>query len=398
MSTVLDFLLGATSFIFVLSIVVFVHEFGHFQVARWLGVKIDAFSIGFGKELAAWNDKQGVRWRIGMLPLGGYVKFTGDKDASSFPDDIHEDAEDLNITDKKGLFHFMPVWVRSAVTLAGPMFNFIFSILVFTILYASLGETIRKPVIGTVMEGGAAQKAGLLAGDEFIKIDNDFVENASDVQRLIVTSGGEKLNVIVRRAGVEVPISVTPNVTERETPFGDKEKQGFLGINFSVDRGVLSEKKYNIFNAFTKSVNKVYEVISMQVKFIGALLRGAMSPGHLSGPLGIGQSAELVAKSSLNSAGPDASFIDKVGSLGIGLIELSSILSIAIGFMNLLPLPILDGGHLVFQAIEALRGRPVSHNIQAASYKVGFACLMFLFVFATIQDLDRFGLFKMFGH
>lgn len=391
MDHILDFLLGAFSFVIVLSIVVFVHEFGHFQVARWLGVKIDAFSIGFGKELLAWNDKQGVRWRIGLLPLGGYVKFTGDKDGSSFPDDIHDNIED------NGNFHKKPVWVRALVAAAGPFFNFVFSILIFAIFFLAFGEMIQKPVVYSVLPNSAAQSAGIKAGDEFISINNRPLESAQDLQRIILTAGNEKLNFEIKRQNERLNISITPQVVERETPFGDMEKQGAIGIQLGGNREDVVEKKYNLVSASVRAVEKCYEIISMQIKFITALLRGAMSPGHLSGPLGIGQSAELVAKNSIDSAGLDATLWEKTYSLALGLIQLSSILSIAIGFMNLLPLPILDGGHIVFYAIEAVRGKPVPISIQNASYKIGFAALMMLFVFATIQDLDRAGLFKIFN-
>lgn len=391
MSHILDFLLGAFSFVIVLSIVVFVHEFGHFQVARWLGVKIDAFSIGFGKEILAWNDKQGVRWRIGLLPLGGYVKFTGDKDGSSFPDDIHDNIEE------SGNFHKKPVWVRALVAAAGPFFNFVFSIVIFAIFFTAFGEMLQKPVVYSVLPNSAAQTAGLKAGDEFISINKRPVESAQDLQRIILTAGGEKLDFEIKRDNERLNISIIPQVVERETPFGDMEKQGAIGIQLGGNREDVIEKKYNPITASVRAVEKCYEIISMQIKFITALLRGAMSPGHLSGPLGIGQSAELVAKNSIDSAGVDATLWEKTYSLALGLIQLSSILSIAIGFMNLLPLPILDGGHIVFYAIEAVRGKPVPMSIQNASYKIGFACLMMLFVFATIQDLDRAGLFKFFN-
>lgn len=391
MSHILDFLLGAFSFVIVLSIVVFVHEFGHFQVARWLGVKIDAFSIGFGKELLAWNDKQGVRWRIGLLPLGGYVKFTGDKDGTSFPDDIHDQIDD------DGNFHKKPVWVRALVAAAGPFFNFAFSIIIFAIFFTAFGEILQKPVVSAVMPNTAAQAAGLKSGDEFLEVNNKPIESAQDLQRIILTAGGEKLNFTIKRDNERIFIPIIPQIVERETPFGDKETQGAIGIQLGGDRDDIIEKKYNPISATVRAGEKCYEIISMQINFISALLRGAMSPGHLSGPLGIGQSAGLVAKNSIDSAGLDASFWEKTYSFTLGLIQLSSILSIAIGFMNLLPLPILDGGHIVFYAIEAVRGKPVPMFIQNASYKIGFAALMMLFVFATIQDLDRAGLFRVFN-
>ena len=392
-NAVINFLLSAASFVVVLSAVVFVHEFGHFQVAKWLGVKIDQFSLGFGPKIMGWKDKDNVEWRIGAYPLGGYVKFAGDKDGSSFPEESYAEAEKEEAR-KSGHFHYMPVWVRAAVAAAGPVSNFLFSIAVFAILLLSFGEIVQKPVIEAVNANSAAMKAGLVKGDKILAINGEKLDSVQDLQRNILTSGGEKLKLEIERNNQRNFLDVTPDIVERETPFGDKETQGALGVALSNNPEYFSNVRYNPIAAVGKATEKTGQIITTQVKFIGALVRGAMSPGHLSGPLGIGQSAGMVAKNSIRSAGSDASVIVKIESLALGLVQLACVLSVAIGFMNLLPLPILDGGHLVFYAFEALRGKPVPQSVQIVSYKVGFACLMMLFVFATFQDIERTGILK----
>ncbi len=387
MDGIFNFLLGVSSFVIVLSIVVFVHEFGHFQVAKWLGVKIDAFSIGFGKELLAWTDKTGVRWRIGALPLGGYVKFTGDKDASSFPDDIHDGAT------KEGNFHLKPVWVRAAVAFAGPFFNFLFSVIVFAIFFLAFGESVQKPIVREVMPNSAAMAAGVRVGDEFLSIDGSKLKSSDDMSARVATSGGQKLDFAIKRGEQTVNLLIVPQVVKRQTPFGDTQSHGVIGVYLGGSKADMIYLRYNPITALGRGAQKCGEIITMQWNFIGALLRGAMSAGYVSGPLGIGQTAGMIAKSSIDGAGENAGFLAKTYSVSLALIQLASVLSIAIGFMNLLPLPILDGGHLVFYAIEAIRGKPVPEKIQAASFRIGFAALMMLFVFATIQDLARLGVF-----
>lgn len=377
------------AFVAVLSVVVFVHEFGHYQVARWCRVKVDSFSMGFGPELFAWTARDGVRWRIGALPLGGYVKFAGDKDASSLTGSV--DGPEARA---EGLFHAQSVGVRSAVTLAGPMANFIFAIAVFAVFFTAFGETFQRPVVVEVSAASAAERAGLRAGDEVVSVDGARIESVQDLQRLVITAGGQPLDLGVLRDGARVDLTATPDVVQRETPFGDMESQGALGISLGGGQETVTRKRYNPLEATGRAVEKTGEILSMQVKFIAALVRGAMSPGHLSGPLGIGQISGAVAEQSAEAAGPQASPAAVAGAVALGLVELAAVLSIAIGFINLMPIPILDGGHLVFYAAEALRGRPVPVAVQEFSYKAGLVAVLSLFVFATVQDLDRIGLFN----
>jgi regulator of sigma E protease len=384
------FLIGLMSLILVLGVVVFVHELGHFQVGRWFNVKVDVFSMGFGKEVFGWTSKTGTRWRLSALPLGGYVKFAGDADEASQPDFNVAPADKSS-----GLLHAQPVGVRAAVAAAGPFANFIFAVLVFAVLFGSYGETVDKPIITRTVAGGAAEAAGLKGGDEVVRIDGKKIDNYSALQIAIMVSGGKELSVDVKRDGAIIPFKVTPKIVEKETPFGDMEKQGLLGIETVTSKENTEFRRYNPIQSVGRACEKTWSIITMQVKFIGALLRGGMSAGHLNGPLGIGQIAGKVAENGVEGAGPNATPIKVAESVTVSLIQLMAVLSVSIGFMNLLPLPVLDGGHLVFYAAEALRGKPVPEKVQAMSFRIGLVCLLSLFVFATFQDLDRAGLFNM---
>jgi regulator of sigma E protease len=385
-----SFLIGLVSLVVVMGVVVFVHELGHFQVGRWFNVKVDTFSLGFGPEVFGRTSKTGTRWRVSAFPLGGYVKFAGDADESSRPDFNAPPADKSS-----GFLHAQSVGVRSAVTVAGPVANFIFAIIVFALLFGIYGETIDKPIITRTVAGGAAAQAGVLAGDVVVKIDGAKIHDYRALQTAIMVSGGKELAIIVDRKGAIVPIKVTPRVVERETPFGDKESQGLLGIETEFTKENSEFRRYNPIQALGRATDRTWSILTTQVKFIAALLRGGMSAGHLSGPLGIGQIAGKVTQNSIDGAGPDASATKIAESVAAGLIQLMAVLSISIGFMNLLPLPVLDGGHLVFYAAEALRGKPVPEKIQAISFRIGLACILSLFVFATFQDVDRSGLFNM---
>jgi regulator of sigma E protease len=385
-----SFLVGVASFVLVLSVVVFVHELGHFQVARWFKVKVDSFSIGFGPEIFAHTSKAGIRWRLSVLPLGGYVKFTGDKDEASTPDFSAPPADKSS-----GLLHAQPVGIRAAVVAAGPAANFLFAIAIFAVFFGILGETIQKPLITGVQPGGAAAIAGMRAGDEVIRIDGTNIKDFRALQGAIMVSGGKEIQVTVKRGLESINLVATPKIVERETPFGDKETQGLLGIETKFTKESTVYVRYNPIEAVGRAGEQTWSIVATQVKFVTALIRGGMSAGHLSGPLGIGQIAGKVTQNSVEGAGPDASALKVAESVSVGLIQLMAVLSISIGFMNLLPLPVLDGGHLVFYAAEAIRGKPVPEKVQAISFRIGLACILSLFVFATLQDLDRAGLFNL---
>jgi regulator of sigma E protease len=385
-----DIAISVASFVAVLSIVVFVHEFGHFQVARWFKVKVDSFSIGFGPEILARTSKAGIRWRLSALPLGGYVKFTGDKDEASTPDFNAPPADASS-----GLLHAQPVGVRAAVVAAGPAANFVFAIIVYWIMFGALGETIQRPIISKVDPAGAAAAAGLLAGDEITAINGQKIISFLQIQSKVVVAAKQPLDIEIKRGTQTLTLVATPKAVERKTPFGDMETQGALGIEATASRDTVKQISYGPIEAGGRAVEQTVSVVNTQINFIGALLRGGMSAGHLSGPLGIGQIAGKVTENSIEGAGPNATAGEVAQSVFLGLVKLMAVLSISIGFMNLLPLPVLDGGHLVFYAAEAVRGKPVPEKVQAIGFRVGLACILSLFVFATFQDLDRVGLFNL---
>lgn len=392
METLQSILVAVVAFITVLSVVVFVHEFGHYQVARWCKVRIEAFSIGFGKELIAWTSRRtGVRWRISALPFGGYVKFEGDADAASTPDPNRERGGP-----DSGLIHDKPVWVRAAVTVAGPVYNFIFAILVFAAVFLVWGEGYMRPVVDQVNPGGAAARAGIVVGDEIVRVDGQRTRSDNDVRRIVMTSGGKPIEVVVQRAGQTVSYTVTPDVVARPTPFGDQETQGVLNVMLGGSTAEnLVRIDYNPATALVRATERTWEIIDTQVRFIGALISGGMSAGHLSGPLGIGQTAGMVAESSAEAVGAEASFAERAESVAFGLIQLTAVLSIAIGFINLMPVPMLDGGHLVMYAIEAVRGKPLPDQVQIYAMRVGMFAVLALFLFATFQDIERLGLGRL---
>jgi regulator of sigma E protease len=385
-------LISVATFVVVLSIVVFVHELGHYQVARWCGVKVDSFSIGFGPELIGWTNKHNERWKICALPLGGYVMFAGDTNAASSPQGTSTRS---GVNKATGFLNDQSVWVRMAVTAAGPVFNFIFAIGVFALLFSILGHQYQRPIVGTLLPNGAAMAGGLQVGDEIVSIDGAAMQSSDDVRQMIAVSGAKLVTITIKRNDETLNLPVTPQVADRETPFGDMEKQGLLGITFSPDPSTIVEERYNPIEAVGRGIQRTGQIIDMQVDFIAALLRGGVSPGHMSGPLGIGQISGKIAQNSADSVGPDASAGKVAQAVVLGLVQLAAVLSIAIGFMNLMPLPMLDGGHLMFYVYEAVRGKPLPDVVRENSMKVGVACLLMLFVFVTFQDIDRLGLFRM---
>jgi regulator of sigma E protease len=376
------------AFVAVLSVVIFVHELGHYQVARFFKVKVDSFSLGMGKEVLGWTSKKtGVRWKLSMLPIGGYVMFTGDADESSRPDPNRVKGDPST-----GLLHDQSVGVRAAVAAAGPAYNFVFAIAVFAVFLFSFGESYFKPVVGTVMQGSPAEQAGLEVGDEFVRFDGVHILSEQDVRRLVMTSANLTVPVEVRRDGQLLELTPTPGYVQRETEFGDKEWQGQLGFTFN---GEIGRIEHNPLSAIGRGAERTWQIIDMQVRFIGALVRGAMSPGHLSGPVGIGQISGKVAENGAASAGDNANLAQRAWGVMLALVELTAVLSIAIGFMNLLPLPVLDGGRLVFCGLEAIMRRPVPDVIQAWAMRGSIVLLLGLFAFVTLQDIDRTGLFRM---
>lgn len=379
MDVLQNILIYAGAFVVVLSVVVFVHEFGHFQVARWRKVAIDTFSIGFGKTLVGWRDRQGVQWKIGALPLGGYVKFTDDADAmSTGPREKIEDPAVLAEARKKGLFHAQPLTTRSLVVAAGPITNFIFAILAFALLAFIVG---RDPAtIDQVEPGSPAEAAGLRAGDVIVAINGEPIDEFQDLQRIVSTSPGVQLDIVARRGDSEVPMQLTPRARE------DNPQAGAIGVGHTSTFD--NRTRINPLEAFGAGASNTWQIIAQTGSYIGGVFTGRESGDQIAGPLGIINVSGQVAASALDA--PEATLIQKLQLLALSLLNLAAVLSVAVGIVNLLPIPILDGGHLLFYAIEGLRGgRPLPPAAQEWAYRAGFAVMASLFLFATWNDITR---------
>lgn len=362
--TVLGYLLP---FLFVLTIVVFVHELGHFLVARWCGVAIKTFSIGFGPEIVGFNDRHGTRWRLSWIPLGGYVKFIDDDNAASAG---HKSLEHLSPEERKGSFQGKPLWARAAVVAAGPIANFILAIVIFTAIFAFFGERITAAKVDVVNPGSVAERAGFMPGDRVVSIDGEAIESFGEMQRIVGTSPDQTLHFVVDRGGKTVEITATPERKEITDNFGNTMRMGLLGIQRSASPDDWTLKRHDPLTAFGMAVKECYFVVSRSLGYLYDVVRGREAADQLGGPIRIAQVSGQVASAGF-----------------IALLNLAAIISVSIGLLNLFPIPMLDGGHLLFYGIEAIRGRPLSENIQEIGFRIGLAFVLMLMIFATWNDL-----------
>jgi regulator of sigma E protease len=360
------------SFLFVLTIVVFVHELGHFLVGRWCGVGVTAFSIGFGPELVGWNDRHGTRWKISAIPLGGYVKFAGDVNGASVPD--AGTLATMSAAERAISFHHQNVAKRAAIVAAGPIANFILAIAVFAAIFYVSGRHVLAPRIEAVQAGSAAERAGFESGDLVLSINGRGVSSFSDMQRMISSSAGDVLNVTVERKGDKVTLEATPDVKETETPFG-KQRIGLLGLQGSRDPAAITLVTYGPLEALRIGTYETWYVVERTINYIGKLVVGRESADQLSGPIRIAQVSGQVAA---------------MGGIG-ALVSLVAVLSVSIGLINLFPIPLLDGGHLLYYGIEVLRGRPLSDRAQEIGFRIGLAIVVMLMLFATWNDIVHLG-------
>jgi regulator of sigma E protease len=374
---VFDFVTGFATyivpFVVVLSFVVFFHEFGHFIIGRWCGVKVDAFSMGFGPELFAFEDRYGTRWRIAAIPLGGYVRFHGDANAASAP--VGADAPVMTEAERKVTFFSQPVWKRAAIIVAGPLANFLLAIVIYTALFSTYGRTILSPRVGSVVEGGAAQEAGFKPGDLVLSIDGVPIESFAKMQEIISGSAGKSVTVVVRRNAEDVTLTATPRLREVEGPLG-KARLGMLGLHASNNPGDTRQEHYTVLHSARLATEETWSISAQTFRYLGGLLTGRESADQLSGPIGIAQVSGQMAKA-----------ITKVGLWPF--FNLIALLSVSIGLLNLLPVPLLDGGHLVFLGIEALRGRALNDRMQEYAFRLGLAVVGALMIFSTYNDIAR---------
>lgn len=357
-------------FLAVLTIVVFFHELGHFLVARWNGVKVDAFSVGFGPELFGRTDRLGTRWKLSAIPLGGYVKFHGDMDAASTPD--FESAAKMGALERSYSFVHKKVWQRAAIVAAGPIANFILAIAIFALTFMLVGMAVSDPVVSSVTPGGAAEQAGFRQGDKIVSIAGTKVRSFTDVPRAVAPNAGRELKFVVERDGQTIELAVTPKLEERTDRFGNKQEIGFIGLTNDSKQANFRYVKLGPLAAVQEGTLETWFIISRTLGYLYDIVTGRQSADQLGGPIRI------------------AKVSGDVATLGVvALINLAAVLSVSIGLLNLFPIPMLDGGHLVFYAIEALRGKPLSERAQEMGFRVGLAFVLGLMVLSTWNDLTQ---------
>ena len=354
-------------FLIVLTIVVFFHELGHFLVARWCGVAVKAFSVGFGPEIFGFTDRHGTRWKLSAIPLGGYVKFLGDMTEAGGTDRSALDG--LSSDERKEAFVSKSVAARAAIVAAGPIANFVLAVAIFTAIYSVYGRQVTEARVDAIVVGSPAERAGFQQGDIVRAIDGVEIGNFADLQRIVGISADTELQVIVERGGSLVTLSARPERQEIEDRFGNKQRIGMLGISRATTAENVITERYSVPQAAVLAVQDTWFVVHRTIAFLGDLIAGRESTDQLGGPIKIAQISGQVAE------------------LGfLPLINLAAFLSISIGLINLFPIPILDGGHLAFYLIEAVRGRPLPDHIQEMSFRLGFAALMLLMLFTVWQD------------
>jgi len=372
-----DLLIGFATyvipFVVVLTVVVFFHELGHFLVGRWCGVKVDAFSIGFGPELYAREDRHGTRWRIAAIPLGGYVKFHGDANGASAPDP--ETIEAMPEAERAVTFAAQPVWKRAAIVFAGPLANFILAIVVFTGVLSYYGRTVIEPRVGSVAVGGAGEAAGFKVGDLVLSIDGEPVPSFGKIQEIVSGSAETKLVFVVRRGDQDVTLEATPAWREVESLTG-KVRIGMLGLHAATGPGNIHAERYGFLESFGLAVSETWQIVRRTGSYMSGLIMGREKADQLSGPIGIAQVSGQMAQAA--------------HKVGLGpLLNLIAILSVSVGLLNLLPVPLLDGGHLAFYAVEAVRGQALNERAQEVAFRIGLAMVGTLMIFSTYNDLAR---------
>ncbi len=360
------FLFTVFIFLAVLTVLVFVHEWGHYFIARKNGVKVDVFSIGFGPEIFGWNDANGTRWKISWIPLGGYVKFFGDLNAASAPG---EAVQHMTAEEKAVAFHHKSLGQRAAIVAAGPVTNFLFAILIYIALYLAIGVPFTPATLTEVTPDSAAQEAGFLPGDTIIRIEDKEIDRFEKLTDIIRMNPGKTMEFGVLRDGAETILTATPRERFLEDRFGNQYAYGFLG----VAPGPREIKDVGPFEAGYESVGKTIDTVQLMLVSIGQIIMGVRSVKEMGGPLRIAQiSGETASRSAID------------------LVLFVALVSINLGLVNLFPIPMLDGGHLLFYGIEAVRRRPLSLRAQEMSFMAGLAVVLTLFVFLTIQDLNAF--------
>lgn len=359
------------SFVAMLGVLVTVHEFGHYIAGRAFGVRADVFSIGFGKELLGVTDRRGCRWKVSALPLGGYVKFAGDMNAASMPS---PEVAAMSLEERAVTLNAQPLWARAVIIAAGPAINFAFAIAIFAVLFATLGRSVVPPVVAGVQPGSAAAAAGIHAGDRFVSIDGTPVERFDDLARVVAINTGHAVLASVKRADQTLHLVITPKVMQERDEFGNPYTVGRLGIAFA---GKAERERMGPLRAIAVATKQTFDLVPVMAKGIWQVIAGERRFSELRGPVGMAQ------------------VVGQQASLGWqSFVPFVALISINLGFINLLPIPVLDGGHLAMYALEGVRRRPLGKRAQELAFMSGFALLLTFMFLKTVNDLGSFGLWR----
>ena len=394
-------LTSIAAFLVVLTFIVTIHELGHFLVARAFGVKIDRFSIGFGKALLSRVDRRGTEWRLAWVPLGGYVKFAGDLDPSSVPDQAGLAELKSRIVAERGpgaerdYFHFKPVWQRALIVFAGPAANFLLAMALFTVLFSVVGERIVAPRVLQVAPGSPAAEAGFQPRDLIVAVNGRPVVDGAEVTRTVMMSAGDPLSFTVQRAGAPVSLTATPERRLEDDEIAGRIRVARIGLGLGpMVQSDYRFRRLNPAEAFGKGVETIGTTVGTTATYIGRIFAGKESGDLLNGPIGIAKAAGGVTQQAV-AANPDPAWMAR--NLTLTFLSFAALVSIGIGIVNLLPIPVLDGGHLLFYGYEAVARRPVPARAQEVGYRVGLALLAGLMLFATWNDLQKLSLFQFLG-
>ena len=363
-------------FIVLILVVVFIHEYGHYYFAKKFGVGVTDFSIGFGKEIFGWNDKSGTRWKICWIPLGGYVKFFGDRNVYSQADH-KEILEKYSEEDQKKLFTLKPLYQRSLIVFGGPLANFLLALVIFFSIYTFVGKDFTPAVINEVQKNSPAMVGGLQQNDVILEIDGNKVESIMDVSKFITMSTDEIIDFKVKRSYDELILKVKPNIVPGEDNLGNKLNKRIVGIKLGAYNNEINHVKLGPAQAIYHAAHEVYFVGISSLKYIGAMIFGKADTSQLGGPIRIAKISGQVAEFGV-----------------LAFISMMAYISISLGLVNLFPIPMLDGGHLMFYAFEKVLGRPLSQKTQEGFFRIGIFLLISLMFFTTFNDLKDLGLFK----
>lgn len=381
--------LSIFAFILVMGFVVIIHELGHYWAGRVCGVHADAFSMGFGPTLFSRTDKRGTVWKVSALPLGGFVQFRGDANAASAPDYATLDKLRAEHPDPDSVLHFKPVWQRAFIVAAGPLANFLLAMVLFSILGVMNGERVIEPRIGVVEEGSAAAQGGFEPGDLVTEINGSQISNFNAIREYVATRANQPIRFTVQRDGAPVELTVTPDRTLRPDGLGGERAVGFMGVGVSQDAQVQVVRPA-LWEAPIYGVTRTVDTTGTIISYLSRLVTGRASTEHINGPVGIATTAGQLANLAVSDGGAPQpiGLLTRLERLFVVMLALSALLSVGLGLMNLLPIPVLDGGHLVYYAYEAIAKRPPSPSVQEMGFRLGLGLILAMFLVATWNDLS----------